>query len=173
MSNTADRLKVTFYKLDTFSLYEYDRVVFIDVDTVVLGDLSELFNCPAPIAAVKGYSEKTDSLRADVNAGVFVVNHQYLNEQTYNALLEIEKKGFSMPEQKTMNIYFSGKMAYFNKSYNVEKRMEHTKNFKHILEKAKIIHYIAGKPWDENDPEKGKYPKMETIWREWYGKDIN
>lgn len=170
-SKTPDRLKVTFYKIDVFSLYEYSRLVFIDVDTVVLGNLSELFNCSEPFAAVKVYIEKIDILGEEFNSGVFVINNP--NEKMYKEILDVAKQGFSLPEQKAMNIYFKDRVTFLNKSYNVEKRMEHTKNFKHILDNMKIVHYVAGKPWEENDREKGKYPKMEKIWKEWNEKDFN
>jgi len=174
-NKTHDRLKPTFYKLDTFSLYEYERVVFIDIDTVILGCLAELFNndIKSGFAAVRGYTEKTDTLRDDFNSGVFVVDKKYLNEKTYKYLLEIAQHGFSMPDQKVLNAYFRGSVTWLDKKYNIEKRMEHTKIFIQEVENAKIIHYVADNPWDKNSQDNLKYPKMIKIWEEWNGKNFN
>ena len=43
MSITDDCLKNTYYKLDIFSYTDCDRVVFIDMDTIALGDLNNSF----------------------------------------------------------------------------------------------------------------------------------
>ena len=59
-----------------------------------------------------------------------------------------------------------------NKSFNVEKRMEHTRRFRRVIGRMKIAHYVAGKPWEDYDPEKGKYPNMERIWNLWYKKYV-
>jgi lipopolysaccharide biosynthesis glycosyltransferase len=172
---THDRLKPTFYKLETFSLFEYKRVVFLDMDTVILGNLEELFEnrIKTEFAAVRGYTEKTDTLRADFNSGVFVVNNKYLNESTYKYLLKMARQGFSMPDQKVLNAYFRGAVTWLDKIYNVEKRMEYTENFTDVLKNAKIIHYVADNPWDKNSRENLKYPKMMKIWEEWNGKNFN
>jgi lipopolysaccharide biosynthesis glycosyltransferase len=172
---THERLKPTFYKLETFSLSEYKRVVFLDMDTVILGNLKELFEneIRTGFAAVRGYTEKIDSLRADFNSGVFVVDKKYLNDSTYKYLLKIARQGFSMPDQKVLNAYFRGAVTWLDKIYNVEKRMEHTKNFTDVLKNAKIIHYVADNPWDKNSRENLKYPKMMKIWEEWNGKNFN
>lgn len=173
MRKTADKLKPTYYKLDVFDIEGYSRLVFIDVDVVILDNISELFSAELEgIAAIKGYSEKTDNLRDDINSGVLVITEYYLNKETYNGVVEAAKPGHSMPDQKVINQYFKGKMQYFNKSFNVEKRMEHTANFSHVLAKKKIVHFVAGKPWEKNDDEKGKYPAMEAIWNEWYEKTM-
>ncbi len=170
MEKTADRLKPTYYKLEIFNLIEYERIVFIDVDTVVLDDVSDLFYSKLNgIAGAKGYIEKSDSLRQDINSGVLVVTSRYLTYDTYQNIIAFAEQGFSMPDQKAINQFFKD-IKFFNKAFNVEKRMEHSKNFKHILENKKIVHYVAGKPWENNEPEKGKYPAMENIWDEWYRK---
>ena len=172
--NTAERLRPTYYKLDMFDQPFFDRVVFIDSDTVIAGDVAELFLSNFQgIAAVYGYSEKEDLLRKDINSGGVVVTDQYLGENVYKSLIKIAEQGFSMPDQKTINVYFRNVMQHLPKIYNIEKRMEHTKRFKEEVKNARIIHYVAGKPWESDDPEKGKYPEMEKIWRKYYGKNIN
>jgi lipopolysaccharide biosynthesis glycosyltransferase len=164
---TAEKLRATYYKLDVFRL-DYDRIVFIDSDVVVVGDLSELFNCSLDFAAVKGYNARLDEMRADINSGVFVVNKRFLNDETYTALVQMAEHGHSMPDQKVINSYFKGQIAYFNKGFNVEKRMISTVRFRKVLENMRIIHYVASKPWME-DREEG-FDELEKYWFEAYEK---
>jgi len=170
-SKTHDKLKKTYYFLEAFSLYEYDRVVSMDVDMIVQGDISEVFDCDADIAGCRAYGRGNDSFADGINAGVFVINERYLNKETYLELIKLSERGFSMPEQKTMNIYFKHKWHYLDKIYNVEKRMLVTRRHKDILENAIVLHYVGAKPWDK---DKGKnelhYGELEKIWWEWYYK---
>jgi lipopolysaccharide biosynthesis glycosyltransferase len=171
---THERLKATYYTLDAFSLTDYDRVVALDMDVVVLADIQELFDRTEGFVAVKAFNSRLDRIMETINSGVFVVNKEYLDEGTYSSLLQIASRGHTMPDQKTINSFFKDKMAFANKSFNVEKRMINTKQYKYILEKIKILHYVGSKPWDreEDKPEHEKiYGKFEDIWHRWYNYD--
>jgi lipopolysaccharide biosynthesis glycosyltransferase len=171
---THPKLRNTYYFLDVFSLYEYDKILSIDVDMVVLDNLKDLFyKTSNGITGVKGYNRRKDRLGNQINSGLFIVGSEYLNKQTYNTLVQLAQVGYSMPEQKTMNLYFYNKYDYVNKRYNVEKRMLGTKRYKHIINNPAIIHYVGLKPWQEHNRisknEKG-YEELEKIWWEWYYK---
>jgi len=72
MSKTPEVLKCTYKKLEVFSYYDFDRVVFIDLDTTIVGDIRGLFEVTTPFAACYGYNLQADKLRHDINSGVFV-----------------------------------------------------------------------------------------------------
>ena len=166
MGSTAEHLKNTYYTLELFTL-DYDRIVFLDCDIIVKADIKELFECYRPIAGVRCYDSSNDILREEFNAGVFVINKEYLNETTYKGLLKTIEQGFSMPEQKAMNIYFKNRIHFLDKRLNVEKRMLHTEKFKHVLEEAKIIHFVAKKPWESNfghHKREHTYGPLEEEW---------
>lgn len=165
-SKTAERLRATYYKLDVFSYDDFDRIVFIDSDVVITGDILELFDCDRPFAAVRGYNAREDSLRADINSGVFVINKPALGGE-YKNLLRIAERGFTMPDQKAINLCFAGEIYHLPKMYNVEKRMIGTQNFKASLAGARIIHFVASKPWDEvREPG---FEALEEIWWRYHG----
>ena len=167
MSRTDPRLQPTYYTLDAFCQTDYDRIIAIDMDVIVLGDISEVLNCDSDFAAVKAYNAKMDILREDINSGVFVVGKKYLNEETYQGLLQIAKRGHSMPDQKTINAYFFGKMDYFNKRFNVEKRMLHTQKYNKILEDIRILHFIALKPREDHGGAgeiENSFGEFEKLW---------
>lgn len=169
-SLTADRLKNTYYTLDVFGLTQYDRIVFLDMDIVVLDDIKALFDCPAPIAGCQVYSMGLDALSNGINSGVFVINKPVISTDTYKQLLAMTTKGLSMPDQKIINSFFSGKIHYLDKTYNVEKRLLHTKNLIHIRDHPKIIHFVATKPWeaDKQNALEASYGEWEKIWIEYY-----
>jgi lipopolysaccharide biosynthesis glycosyltransferase len=171
MTRTAEHLQKTYYTFEVFSFNEYERVVFLDMDIVVLGDIKELFEVQIGFGACPGYAHKTDAMRHDINSGVFSVHRQYLNNETRSGLIRTSSRGFSMPDQKAINRYFGHRIYKLDKVYNVEKRMEHSKNFQDIYESARILHYVGTKPWQAHDPSndlENSYKKSEAIWHEWY-----
>ena len=176
MRITPDCLKKTYYKLEVFGITGYDRIVALDMDMIVLGDLSELFNCEKPFAAVLGYNAHYDDLRTDINSGVFVVNKEYLTEEHYRNILRIAGHGYSLPDQKVINKYFKNKIHHLPKIYNVEKRMAYTKKYDKEFKQAQIIHYVGRKPWEDHKtfPESELiYKSVEEIWNYWYNMEPN
>lgn len=166
-SKTADSLKETFYKLDIFSIREYDRVVFFDMDMIVMGDICEVLGCCADIAAVNGYNPGGDCLRGDINSGLLVLNKNVLNNNVYNSLIAIAEQGHSMPDQKTINGYFQKNIFILPKKYNVEKRMFYTQKMKDVLNDIRILHFVAKKPWLAGCEDKD-YSEYEKLWRSYY-----
>lgn len=173
-NKTHDKLKATFYTLDVFRLYEYDRVVFLDMDITVLADIKELFKSNDTIRACKQYNAKMDCLNNAINSGVFTVNKEAINKSIYNALIRMSQRGMSMPDQKIINGHFSGKITHFNKRLNVEKRMLHSVAHKDIYKGAKILHWISDKPWmkeKRNDIERS-FIEAEAIWHHYNDMDF-
>lgn len=165
---TAKRLQCTFYKLDTFSITEYDRLVFMDLDMIVLGDISDLFTkYTMPFCGCHAFSLKTDNLRDDINSGVFVVNNIDKNG-TYKKLLNMAmNKKISMPDQKIINLYFGNEIFHIDKKYNVEKRM--LKSKKHKIDPV-ILHLVGDKQFMYGGTHEEGYEDIEKQWIEWYNK---
>jgi len=168
---TVPHLRNTYYKLDIFSLYKlgYQQAIFIDLDVIVLDRISLLFRDHTEFLAVRSYREACDRLVSTFNSGVFVIGKQWLNEKTYHALVEDIKQGYKLPDQECLNKYFREKTQILPKEYNVEKRMYKSDKFKKTVDKAKILHYVAIKPWQ--DPitrrdyrDKVDFAKLEEKW---------
>lgn len=171
MSRTHDRLKSTYYKLEIFNLVEYDRIVFIDLDTVVIGNILPLFlDCQDKIYGAQAYNYIKDNLSNRINSGVMVINKEAINEETYSGLIDTAQKGFSMPDQKTINIYFKGEISYLGKGFNIEKRMYYSKRYQYGLEydNIRILHYVSSKPWDIEKEDKEDFSEWEKIWHYYY-----
>ena len=173
-SNTHPKLQNTFYFLDAFCQYDYDKIISVDVDMIVLGSLLPVFmDTGDGISGCKGYSRRKDRIVNQMNAGLFVIGKEFLNEKTYMDLIEISKAGFSMPEQKTMNIYFDGRIDWIPKVYNCEKRMINTRKYRKLLSGMVVLHFVGLKPWQNHSgctPNEKGYEVYENMWWSWKNK---
>jgi len=175
MQEVKDRLKKTYYKLEMFrKIGDYERIIFLDIDMIVTGDIKELFIMPIySIAGAQAYCPKTDTLQEYINTGVVIVPKNYIEEKVYKELIAMACNSENkLPDQDIINKYFKGNIQYLPKIYNVEKRMEYTKNYKNVLQNKKIVHYVNYKPWEDN-VENDKYPEMIALWLDYYRMYIN
>jgi len=173
MDKTHEKLRVTYYKLDAFCQYEYDRVISIDMDMIVLADMKPVFDCEHAFAACKAYNKNKDQLVRSINSGLFVINKKYIDKETYAGLMRIARHGHSMPDQKTINHYFGSNIKYLDKRYNMEKRIFKSARYQDLVKEVKVWHYISTKPYEVNDnsPEQEKqFKEIEHIWFKWFNR---
>jgi lipopolysaccharide biosynthesis glycosyltransferase len=178
---THEILWNTYYKLDIFSYDDVDRLVFLDLDMIVLEDIKKLFEFTVTIGGCKGYSQGNDSLRKDMNTGCIVLNKPVLNNSIYKNILDYTAKagGFSMPDQKAIGQFFKNKIAFIPKEFDCEKRLWKGDKFKLFfndknelmykegkkISKCKILHYVSEKPWQEKkDKINFGYEELEKLW---------
>ena len=164
---------VTYYRLFIASLFpQYDKIVYLDCDLVVLGDISELYNidlgsnilAAAPEQFVQNtkefreYAERALGVDPDkyVNAGVLVMNlREYRNA-------EIEKKFVSLirdfdfdlldPDQAFLNYLCYGRIEVIPNGWNKEPTPLLCVGNKNI------VHYaLYKKPWQYDDVMDGEY----------------
>ena len=171
-NSTTKELQATYFKLDIFSYVEFDRIVFIDSDVLVLGDIQELFTFnDGDMGACPVYGKNSDSLGGIINSGIMVLRKPVINNETYQSLLKEACKGHSMPDQKTINNVLGPRIVRLPKKYNMEKRMYHSKQYD--WREAAILHFVSHKPWYPHAPKLGKdkgFEEMEKLWRYWYGR---
>ena len=167
---------VTYYRLFIASLFlQYDKVIYLDCDLVVLGDISELYHtklgdnilgaCPEQFVQntkeFRVYAEQALGVDPDgyVNAGVLLMN---LAEFRKNGIEEkfvslITEHDFDLldPDQAYLNYLCLGKIYMLPNGWNKEPMpllCEGKKN---------IVHYaLYKKPWQYDDVMYGEY-----FWR--------
>ncbi|MBE6696092.1 MAG: glycosyltransferase family 8 protein [Ruminococcaceae bacterium] len=174
LENIKSRLKdvyhfsvVTYYRLFIASLFpQYDKVVYLDCDLVVLGDISELYNVElkdnilgaAPEQFVQNtenfrlYAEKALGVDPDgyVNAGVLLINlKEFRKNRIEESFIElITEYDFDLldPDQAYLNYLCHGKIHVLPNGWNKEPMplvCEGKKN---------IVHYaLYKKPWQYDD----------------------
>ncbi len=166
------------YSVNTFSRYfipkicpNLSKVIYLDVDTIITGDISALFEESLdnyPIAAVPESFHKLNGryLKENIylkynnpdnyfNAGVLIIDVQKLAENNYSEIL-IEKTieyadKLSCADQDIFNIVFESNYKKLNYKYNYIPDFD---NLYKVIEpdcsldeNHLIIHFASNKPW--------------------------
>ena len=169
---------VTYYRLFIASLFpQYDKIVYLDCDLVVLGDISKMYHtdlgenvfAAAPELFVRGtdafrrYAKEALGVNPDayVNAGVLVINLDMFRknriEEKFIQLITEYDFDLLDPDQAYLNYLCEGKIYELSKAWNHEPMP-----FPGPCEGEKhIVHYaLYKKPWEYSDVTDGEF-----FWR--------
>ncbi len=156
--------KAIYYRIFIPSLFpNYDKIIYVDCDIVLLEDISELFNVDLGdniIGAVHEeamssydcfgyYSEEfLDVPRLDYfNSGLLVINTKEYKKQNVEKKfidLMLEHKFEVAPDQDYLNVVCKGKVKYLDIGWNKTPIPEKAFDDKDL----KLIHYkLNFKPW--------------------------
>ena len=164
---------VTYYRLFIASLFpQYDKVLYLDCDLVLLGDAAELYNvelgdnilgaCPEEFVQntkeFRIYAEKALGVDPDgyVNAGVLVMNLKEFRRQKIEEKFVdlITRYDFDLldPDQAYLNYLCLGKIHVLPNGWNKEPMPVECEG------KKNIVHYaLYKKPWQYDDVVDGEY----------------
>jgi len=140
-----------------------DKVVYLDSDTVVVGDVSELYNidlkdniigaCMCEVCAkfevFTNYVEQVvgaNSYKEFFNSGILLINIQEFNKQNildkFTKLLD-DYPFIVAPDQDCLNVLCKGKSVIIDKGWNRNPYPLKSKD-----DKINIVHYtLTNKPW--------------------------
>ena len=163
----------SYYRLFIASLFpEYDKVIYLDCDLVILGDISELYEinigenilAAAPEQFVRNtaefriYAERALGLNPDfyVNSGVLLMNlDEFRKRRIEDRFVElISKYDFDLldPDQAYLNYLCRGRIHVLPNGWNKEPKPTQCDG------KKNIVHYaLYKKPWQYNDVIDGEY----------------
>ncbi len=170
--------KNTFDKLSIFDLTEYEKIVYLDLDLLILKNIDELFNYETP-ALAKDYPFSNL-----YNSGVMVIEP---NKDDYNNLIRIMKEKVKNEEQlgdqDIINEYFKsintipqefnlmriigGNRLIREKSeiWDEDKQTYPVKKFDDKNKERKVLHYImTPKPFQINHPYNEIYSHLYTYY---------
>ena len=144
-----------------------DKVLYLDIDTLVLGNLDELWNTDMTDYAIMAWPEdRDDDLIMDwcmpprkkmkqskyVNSGVVLFNLKFIREnhvddKWFSLLKEVE---LPLPDQDAINLACDGYIKYLDTIYNFGNI-----NYKNIppIEEVKIYHMLNYKFWDNRNSD--------------------
>lgn len=164
---------VTYYRLFIASLFpKYDKVLYLDCDIVVLGDIAELYNTDigdnvlgaAPENFIRStrefriYTRRALGLDPDtyVNAGILLMNlAEFRREKVEERFIDlITGYDFDLldPDQAYLNYLCRDKIYLLSSAWNREP-MPHVRE-----EEKNIVHYaLYKKPWQYDDVIYGEY----------------
>lgn len=148
---------VTYFRLKIHEkLGFYDKIIYLDSDTVVNSDINELYSIDisdfyvAGVKAIAFNNKKHENrLLADVskyiNAGVLLLNTKKIIESgIYERFPILMENGYSCQDQDIINVAFNGKIKNIDKSFNfMTKYIEHPGDAKDG--NIKILHFADKK----------------------------
>lgn len=178
----------TFLKFEIASILKnYDKILYIDVDTIVLQDLLELYNIDLKntyAGVVKDYhvsyfydSENFIDINDYFNAGVLLLNTKKIREENLNKLMADyyvkNNTKLMFHDQSVMNKIFNNNITIISPKYNwinsytdySDKKLElffGITNINSLKKDLCIIHYCRFKPW------KYKNFKFSNLWLKYY-----
>lgn len=136
-----------------------DKILYLDIDTVALKDISSLYDIDM--------RSKSVALALDAvghkwlnphycNSGVMLMDLKKIRENNKLAKCRnmCQKKHMFMPDQSAINKYFNKDIRILSNIYNEQKRTEENTVIRHFCTIFKVfpyIHYVKSKPWDELD----------------------
>ena len=151
----------TYFKLALFGIEGWKRVIYLDTDTLALGDLSELWDlehfADKAIYAVRETAEMGPwhGALGKLNTGVMIVNAPLLDRRIYSAMLELTRieRSYDGGDQGIINSFLANHRAEFEvgelpEEYNVFVNDRIASRWPLIGERAKMLHFVGRiKPW--------------------------
>jgi lipopolysaccharide biosynthesis glycosyltransferase len=164
-SPDGDRRFGDYAKFEAFRM-KADKVIFLDCDTLVLGNIDRLIDFDGKMAASR------DLYIDQYNTGVMAIGSSALSEKVFFDLVQLASI-FGRTEhldQDIINKYFYEEIEEMPLSYNFLKTY-HKPTFRNseLAKHIRILHYIIKKPWQNIQPvalEEG------TLWLERYWFDV-
>ncbi len=154
-------VRKAYFILDVFRLREYDTVITLDTDMVVLGDLGELLRLREGLAAVSQFFYGQHKL----NSGLLVIQREYLSDAFCAKLDATGRSGdyeLDKHDQGILNAVLDGDFVRLDPRYNFVKRR--LSGDLPVPEDTAILHFTGRhKPWQGGE---AGYSQAEDRWRE-------
>lgn len=163
LSKTPKRLLAALFTLETFSVRGHERVWFLDADMVCLGSLDRLWTETHAFVACRSGNDYREKSRihdlyvwdGGFNTGVFMLGKQYLRDDVYQALFDVNCPDYGVADQDIMNAFFRGKPAYLlPQKYNYHAGFFWDTYGAH--DDVRLLHYAGKKPLEEPDAPRMK-----------------
>lgn len=146
-------------------LSNYNKVIYLDCDTIITKDLEELYNIDLKhntlgaildcgISNIKGYTSNIVKIPDNtyINSGVMLINNKLfikneLEEQQCFKII-IDNKKLKFHDQDIVNIYYQNKILLLDSKWNKQIDLRIKKDFISDIDNSFIIHYYGpSKAW--------------------------
>lgn len=165
-----------------YVLSHLDKVLYLDIDTLCLGEISTLFDINLTEESVAAVHDPIDlsylenlyllgfpKLGIYFNSGVLLFNiKKWLEQNIIDRFMELIAKGtFSYPDQDVLNIILSGKVRLLPEQYNWLKWNTEHQKLETNKNDIRFVHFVGEiKPWSEAGYNKTYYNYyMRSPWR--------
>ncbi|MFF4573486.1 glycosyltransferase [Streptomyces sp. NPDC001410] len=154
-------VRKAYFILDIFKLRDYDTVITLDTDMVVLGDLGELLQLREGLAAVPQFFYGQHKL----NSGLLVIQREYLSDAFCAKIDQVGRSGgyeLDKHDQGILNAVLDGDFVRLDSRYNFVKRR--LSGDLPVPDDTAILHFTGRhKPWQGGE---AGYAQAEDRWRE-------
>ncbi len=154
----------SFFRFKAFELFDFDKVIYLDVDLIVRKDIAELYEidvndyyCAGAEDLVAPRKIQEYNMAPDtnyINAGVMLLNLKYCREHNVSEMLKVFLSGtweIQWNDQDILNYLFQHKIKFVDIKWNCTYYTSLYKDQEYFHRMAKdpsIIHYISfAKPW--------------------------
>lgn len=154
-----------FAKLRLWQLIEYEKVVFIDADAIVIRNIDRLFGYPEFSAAPNVYESLADFHR--LNSGVFVAEP---SEVTFDAMmrrLDAPEAFWRRTDQTFLQTFFPawhGLPVFFNTLQYVWFNLPELWDWRSVH----VVHYQYEKPWETDHPRADHLKPLIDLWQAYH-----
>lgn len=159
-----------FQKLRLWQLGAYDKIVYLDADTVVLRGIERLFDYPGFAAAPNLYTGLADLHR--LNSGVFVAEPDPALFDTILARLDAPDAFWRRTDQTFLESFFPdwhGLPFTYNTLQYVFLNLPELWRWEAI----RVLHYQYEKPWQADHPKRDRLgPLIDVWWRLHDGREL-
>lgn len=161
LTRDSERFRHTYSKLAIFGLTDWDRLVYLDADAIVLQNIDELFAidqfAAAPDLGIELHYER-------FNSGVFCCQP---SRELFDSMLArlSHHASYDGGDQGFLNQFFP-RPRLLDPSYNVLKRLytHHPNLFR--WDDVKVLHFTGKKPWETITAPRGAEEELEARWFE-------
>jgi len=157
-----------FAKLRLWEMEEYEKIVFIDADAIVLKNIDRLFDYPEFSAAPNVYESLSDFHR--LNSGVFVAKPSRGTFEAMLARLDAPDAVWPRTDQTFLQAFFPdwhGLPVFFNMLQYVWFNLPELWDWKAIS----VLHYQYEKPWEAGHPKAEKLKPLIELWQAYFSGD--
>jgi lipopolysaccharide biosynthesis glycosyltransferase len=162
--NTNYLVEKAYYILEAFRERGYDRLVTLDVDMVVLGDITHLAMTDAAFTAVPQLFQSRGGWR--INSGVMSFDRSAMSDDFVQRMDTIGRAGaydLERHDQGVLSAVLDGKYTRLDSRYNLVKRA--VKRDGLPPEDTRIFHFTGStKPWSGGEVD---YAAMEALWAQY------
>ncbi|MHB2267554.1 glycosyltransferase [Aliihoeflea sp. PC F10.4] len=151
-----------FAKLRLWQMKEYERVVFIDADAIVIRNIDRLFGYPEFSAAPNVYEGLADFHR--LNSGVFVAAPSQATFDTMLERLDAPNAHWPRTDQTFLQTFFPdwhGLPVFFNMLQYVWFTLPELWDWKSVH----VIHFQYEKPWEADHPKADRLRPLIELWQ--------
>lgn len=138
-------VRKAYFILDVFRVRDYDTVITLDTDMVVLDDLGDLLTLRDGLAAVPQFFYGQHKL----NSGLLVIQREYLSDEFCAKIDDVGRKGtyeLDKHDQGILNAVLDGDFVQLDARYNFVKRR--LSGDLPVPDTTAILHFTGRhKPW--------------------------